>query len=282
MPPAARRWPLPDHLADQVRGYGGAAVPAKDAATVVLLRDGSHGVEVYLLRRVASMAFAAGMHVFPGGRVDPRDADPALAWAGPSRAEWAEVLHADAELAAALICAAVRETFEESGVLLAGTHPDDVVSDTTGQDWEADRLGLVDHTLAFAELLRRRRLVLRTDLLRAWSHWITPEFEPRRYDTRFFVAATPAGQRPRDVGGEADRVAWLRPADALAAFERRELGLMPPTAETLHELAPHPTLASVLAAAEHRVVAPMLPKARLVGDGAELVLPGDDAYEGLP
>lgn len=277
-----RRWPLPDHLTNAVRQHDGTAVTARDAATVILLRDGVHGVEVYLLRRVASMAFAAGMHVFPGGRVDPRDADPELAWAGPSRDDWAATLGADTDLAAALVCAAVRETFEESGVMLAGAHADDVVADTTGGDWEADRAGLVDHSVAFAEFLRRRRLVLRTDLLRAWSRWITPEFEPRRYDARFFVAALPAGQRARDVGGESDRVAWLGPAEALGAFGRGELRLMPPTAETLYELAEHRSVASVLSAASDRFVEPVLPRARLMDEGAELVLPGDDVYLDLP
>ncbi|HEX6446735.1 MAG TPA: NUDIX hydrolase [Streptosporangiales bacterium] len=276
-----RRWPLPEDLTNAVRQHDGTAVTARDAATVMLLRDGPRGVEVFLLRRVATMAFAAGMYVFPGGRVDPRDADPGLAWAGPSRDEWAAVLGADAGLAAALTCAAVRETFEESGVLLAGEHADDVVADTTGEDWEADRAGLVDHSVAFADFLRRRRLVLRTDLLRAWSRWITPEFEPRRFDARFFVAALPEGQRARDVGGESDRVAWLRPAEALGAFGRGELRLLPPTAETLYELADHRSVASVLSAAAHRVVEPVLPRPRLVEDGAELVLPGDAAYGDL-
>lgn len=276
-----RRWPLPDDLTNAVRQHDGTAVPARDAATVMLLRDGARGLEVYLLRRVAAMAFAPGMHVFPGGRVDPRDADPELSWAGPSRDDWAVTLGADTGLAAALVCAAVRETFEESGVLLAGTHADDVVADTTADDWEADRAGLVDHTVAFADFLRRRGLVLRTDLLRAWSRWITPEFEPRRYDARFFVAALPAGQRARDVGGESDRVAWLRPAEALGASGRGELRLMPPTAETLYELAEHDSVASVLAAATERKVEPVLPRARLVAEGAELVLPGDEAYGDL-
>ena len=88
------------------------------------------------------MAFAAGMCVFPGGGVDPRDFDHAVAWAGPSPAAWAEKLGTDEAMARALVCAAVRETFEESGVLLAGTSPTSVVADTTGDDWEADRLAL--------------------------------------------------------------------------------------------------------------------------------------------
>ena len=119
------RIPLPPQLVEQARAFAaGERTPAepRDAATVVLMRPGTTatGPEVYLLRRQASMAFAAGMCVFPGGGVDPRDFDHAVAWAGPAPAEWAERLGTDEATARALVCAAVRETFEESGVLLAG------------------------------------------------------------------------------------------------------------------------------------------------------------------
>lgn len=275
----ARRWRLPDEFVAEARRRQvepRPTVTAADAATVVLLRDGTDGVEVYLLRRKTSMAFAAGMYVFPGGGVDARDGDADLAWAGPTRVAWAAPLEATPDLAASLVCAAVRETFEESGVLLAGPDTATVVDDTTGDDWEADRLALLDRSLAFAEMLRRRGLVLRADLLRAWAHWITPEVEPRRYDTRFFVAALPPGQRTRDVGGEADRVAWLRPADALDRFHRGELQLLPPTATTLSELATLPSADAVLAAADSRVVQPILPEVVLTDDGADLLVPGHE------
>jgi 8-oxo-dGTP pyrophosphatase MutT (NUDIX family) len=262
------------------RGEIEPVVP-RDAATVVLLRDGERGVEVYLLRRVASMAFAAGMTVFPGGSVDPRDAHvPVAAWTGPPPQAWTGPLTADVDLARALVCAAVRETFEESGVLLAGTSPEDVVADTRGDDWEADRVALVDRTLSFAGLLERRRLVVRTDLLRVWGHWITPDVERRRFDTRFFVAALPAGQRTRDVGGEADRVHWLRPADAVEQAQRGEMILLPPTLATITELREYDTVADVLAARrEIRRVAP-----KVVVDDIDnnpqmrFLLPWDEGY----
>jgi 8-oxo-dGTP pyrophosphatase MutT (NUDIX family) len=252
----------------------------RDAATVVLLRDAGGGLEVYLLRRTASMAFAAGFFVFPGGSVDARDEDFAdESWVGPPPGEWAKSLTSDVPRARSLVCAAVRETFEESGVLLAGTSPDSVVADTSGDDWEADRLALLDRSLSLAELLRRRGLVLRADLLRAWSHWITPEVEPKRFNTRFFVAAMPAGQRTRDVGGEADRVAWLRPADALAANERGELAMLPPTLAALTNLAPCRSVDEVLAVADRLDVEPVLPK--LVVDAEDRIrflLPRDPDY----
>jgi 8-oxo-dGTP pyrophosphatase MutT (NUDIX family) len=217
----------------------GRAAPAapRDAATVMLLRSGRGGLEVYMMRRQASMAFAAGMSVFPGGSVDPRDADEEVAWAGPDAAQWGRVFDAPPEQARALVCAAVRETFEESGVVLAGATPDTVVADPTSDDWEADRNALLDRSLSLAELLARRHLVLRSDLLRPWSRWLTPVVEPRRFDTRFFAAALPEGQRTRDVGGEAAAVRWLSPAEALEAGRRREMQLLPPTAVTLAELA---------------------------------------------
>ena len=130
--------PLPPHLVEQAREYAeGRLEPAepRNAATVVLLRDGADGPLVYLLRRHTTMAFAGGMCVFPGGGVDPRDFDAAVAWHGPSPTTWATRLGVDEAMARALICAAVRETFEESGVLLAGPSGDTVVEDTTGEDW---------------------------------------------------------------------------------------------------------------------------------------------------
>ncbi|MCK2214555.1 NUDIX hydrolase [Actinomadura sp. ATCC 31491] len=252
-------FPLPAELAERARDLIAgkiAPVPPRDAATVVILRDGP---EVYLLRRKATMAFAAGAYVFPGGSVDVRDTDHAVAWAGPSPAEWGAVFRADEQLARGLVCAAVRETFEESGVLLAGPDPGSVVADTTGDDWEADRLALIDRDLAFADFLARRGLVLRSDLLKPWAHWITPEIEQRRFDTRFFVAVLPEGQRTRDVGGEADQVAWTRPGEAVERAHRGEIFLMPPTYRTLSELAEYASVADVLAAP--RDIVTILPKA---------------------
>jgi 8-oxo-dGTP pyrophosphatase MutT (NUDIX family) len=238
--PEVVRVPFPFELGQPGRDVlDGRAAPVapRDAATVMLLRPGRAGLEVYMLRRQASMAFAAGMSVFPGGSVDARDADEDVAWAGPDAQQWGRVLAAPPDLARALVCAAVRETFEESGVLLAGETPDTVVADPTSDDWERDRNALLDRSLSLAELLARRHLVLRSDLLRSWSRWITPVFEPRRYDTRFFAAALPGGQQTRDVGGEAAAVYWTGPQEALETGRRGEIALLPPTAVTLAELA---------------------------------------------
>jgi 8-oxo-dGTP pyrophosphatase MutT (NUDIX family) len=256
---------------------GRSPVVPKAAATVVLLRPAprasSDRLQVYLLRRHLSMAFAAGMYAFPGGTVDPRDSDRSVAWAGPSPADWGVRLACDESDARALVCAAVRETFEESGVLLAGTTPYSVVEDTTTEDWERDRAALVDRSLAFADFLAARGLVLRTDLLAAWAHWITPEFEPRRYDTRFFVAALPVGQRTRDVSGEADAVAWLTAEDALAGVDSGAMLMLPPTYLTLREMAGYSTVESAFAAAANRRIVAVVPGVEIVGDTAWLTLP---------
>jgi 8-oxo-dGTP pyrophosphatase MutT (NUDIX family) len=314
---------LPDEFARRVRetmAGGKEPAAARDASTVVLLRPAaSGGFEVYLLRRRRSMAFAPGAHVFPGGSVDPRDADADVAWAGPDPAEWGRILMPEsagrqraaaghhelaggswairdpgvppgsrgvptgqhslngcAALARALICAAVRETFEESGVLLAGPTPGTVVADTRGDDWETDRHALIDRSLSLAGLLQRRGLVLRSDLLRPWARWITPAMERRRFDTRFFAAALPGRQRTRHVGGEADEVVWLEPAAAIGAARKGKILLIPPTAVTLAELSHHDSLAGVLAASGD--MAPRQPEISVTADAAWLSLPAGLEY----
>ena len=270
------RLPLPDALVAQARAYGdGSVEPAtpRNAATVVLMRPSADGPSVYLLRRQTSMAFAAGMCVFPGGGVDERDFDTSVAWAGPSPADWAARLGVDEHLARALVCAAVRETFEECGVLLAGPSADDVVADVTGDEWEADRQALESKRLALTELLERRGLVLRTDLLGAWSGWLTPVFEPRRYRTWFFVAVLPEGQRTRDVSTESDQVTWMPALSAVEAVEKQDLFMLPPTYLTCLEVAQSATPDDVLAAARGREVEMFMPEVVSLGDDFVLSLP---------
>lgn len=258
---------LVEHATAWLAAPGEPAVP-RDAATVVLVRDGAEGLEAYLLRRRTSMAFAAGMYAFPGGSVDPRDGAPQTRWAGPSVRQWAGSFGCAEPLARALVCAAVRETFEEAGVLLAGPTAEDVVADTTAAEWERDRLALLDRTLAMAELLDRRRLVLRSDLLRPWAHWVTPEFEPRRFDTKFLVAAVPPRQRARDVSGEADLAEWVPVGVALADVSAGRRAMLPPTVAVLRDLAEHQDVSSVLAAP--RRIERVLP--RLKADGGRMWL----------
>ncbi|MEU0147513.1 NUDIX hydrolase [Streptomyces sp. NPDC006288] len=261
-----------------------AAVPPRRAATVMLLRDdrsgtGAGGPSVHMLRRRTSMAFAGGAYAYPGGGVDPRDDDRLVRWAGPSLETWAGRLGVDTPAEAqAVVCAAVRETYEEAGVLLAGPAADTVVSDTTGADWEADRAALVARELSFAGFLERRGLVLRSDLLAAWARWITPAFEPRRYDTWFFVAALPEGQRTRNASTEADRTVWIRPDEAADGYDRGELLMMPPTVATLRALRPYRTAGEALKGAESQDLAPVLAEARMEGDELVLSWPGHEEF----
>lgn len=253
--------PILSVMSDRARAWLAGDMPPgplRDAATVALVRDGVDGLEVYLQRRVTTMAFAAGMYVFPGGGVDPRDLAERPRWAGPPPEWWAEQFGCEPALAAALVAAAVRETFEECGVLLAGPSGDEVVADVSGEDWEADRVALLSRELAFTDLLDRRGLTLRADLLRPWDHWITPEMEERRFNTRFFVAALPTGQRPRYVGGEADRVAWMRPPDALSRFQAGELAMVPPTVAVVTSLGRAEAVSDLLAAS--REIVPVMPR----------------------
>lgn len=271
------RIPLPDSLVEQARVFArGDADPAepRNAATVVLTRPGAAGPEVYLLRRQASMAFAAGMCVFPGGGVDPRDFEAHVDWAGPSVEQWAIQLETDPATACALVCAAVRETFEESGVLLAGPSADEVVSDTTAPEWEADRLALEARELSFSAFLERRGLVLRSDLLVAWSAWLTPIFEPRRYRTWFFAAALPEGQRTRDVSSESSSVAWMGAAEAARQVESREMLMLPPTYLTCLQVAQFDSPSGMVAAARDRHVRMFMPE--VVSEGDEFVLSRPD------
>ena len=268
--------PLPDHLVEVAREYEeGRQQPAepRNAATVILMRPSAEGPEVYYLRRQVSMDFAGGMCVYPGGGVDPRDFDAAVGWAGPSPAAWAARLGCDEETARALVCAAVRETFEESGVLLAGTSPTSVVEDTSGDDWEVDRVALESRELSMTDFLTRRELVLRTDLLGVWDAWLTPIFEPKRYRTWFFVAALPTGQVTRDVSSESSSVAWIPARTAARQADSGELALMPPTYLTSIEVGEHDSPEEVLAVAASRSVEMFTPSVEPLGSGWTLSMP---------
>jgi 8-oxo-dGTP pyrophosphatase MutT (NUDIX family) len=274
---------LPPALAERAREFVARrlpAVPPRPAATVVLLRDADAGIEVYLLRRKTSMAFAGGMQAFPGGAVDPRDADDhALGWLGSPPAAWAERLGTSVPLARGFVCAAIRETFEESGVLLASA-PDGSPITPAGPVWESDRRALVERRLALSDLLEQRGLRVRSDVLRPWAHWVTPRFEPRRYDTWFFLAALPAGQQARDVSGEAERAFWSSPGEAISAAEASQAAMLPPTWAVLDQLADYSTTADALAAATGRVIESVTPGWVEVDGEISVVLPGDSAFPG--
>lgn len=224
-------------------------VAVRPAATVMLVRDADQDrLEVFLMRRHAAMEFAAGMTVFPGGGVDDRDRNADIAWYGPDPEWWAERFGVETGLAEALVCAAARETFEESGVLFAGPadDPDGIVRDASV--YHRERVALEDRSLSFADFLRAEKLVLRADLLRPWANWVTPKEErTRRYDTYFFVGALPEGQRAdADINTESDLAGWARPEAAIEDFAEGRALLLPPTWTQLDSLAGR-TVAEVLA-----------------------------------
>ena len=277
-PPGTRSGPaVPRVLAERARDLSdGRLTPAvpRDAATVNLLRSpeqgGGDGFEAFLLLRTAELEFAPGACVFPGGSVDERDADSGTGWAGPSPEDFGVLLDVPAERARALVCAAIRETFEESGVLLAGQAGDGGALVSNSAELAADRHALLTGAATLGDVLGRRGLVLRADLLTPWARWITPEVSPRRYDTWFFAAALPPGQTATAAPeghadpGESESGTWLRPAAALEAAEAGQITLLPPTAVTLRELAGNDDVPGILS--RRMTIAPRLPRV-VVEDG---------------
>lgn len=256
----------------------------RDAATVMLVRDVAAGLEVLLLQRNLRSDFVGGAHVFPGGAVDPADRDPAI----ERRCVGRTPAECDARLGVgqdgrAFWVAAVRECFEEAGLLLArraGTAQ--VLSfadEAVAERFIAHRAAL-NGGRPFAELLVDEDLVLDLGALHYVSHWVTPRGVPRRYDTRFFVAAAPATQVPLHDDHETVASAWMAPGEALARHRRGDLDLVLPTIRNLETLQPHRTVAEVLAAASAMVDVPTIhPRLVAAGDGVRVLLPGDPGYD---
>lgn len=254
--------------------------PTRPAATVLLLRDAPAGparagkrspLEVFMQRRTASMAFAPSMWVFPGGSVSAEDDDADLPWAGPSAADWATRLDLPVEQARGIVVAAVRELFEECGVLLASTPQASAVVSTDDGVWQVERSALVEHRQSMGAVLRRHGLVMRTDLLSWRDHWITPAFEPRRYDTYFFAARLPSGQDADDATTEADEAEWVDPAMLLEQVADGRARALPPTIVNVERLAASESVDAYLARPEAR--APVMP--RLVRTDGSVVLRAD-------
>jgi len=247
--------------------------PAAPSATVVLLRDGADGadgLEVFLLRRNGQSDVLGGAYVFPGGKVDPEDS----AWA--ERLDTApDVLHArlgEPDLpvpqAAGLFATAIREVFEETGLLLA-----DVTPQQARDVWAMLRTGP-----RFDELLAPMGVRLHAGALHPWSRWITPRLSSvtrKRFDTRFFVATVPPGQEPGHDTHEATASLWLSPRAALQQYWNGQIDLAPPQIMSLNHLARHRDTASVIAAAQARTPPCVQPEPRDVDGTRVLCYPGD-------
>ena len=260
-------------------------VTPRPAATLILARDASHGLEVLLAKRTHLANFAGGAYVFPGGAVDKADSAPELATfaSGIDDAEASKRLGIERGGLGYWV-AAIRECFEEAGLLFAHAH-DDVLIDIDGHaapHFATVRKALATGDVTLLDLLQSNNLRLATDRLHYFSHWITQAGRPRRYDTRFFLAEAPERQTPSHDGEELVNHLWIRPAEAIERSSRGELNLMFPTLKTLESIS---KLREVAAAVEYartlRVRPPMSPRTGTGRDGKKLLVPGDFAYAEL-
>lgn len=254
---------------------------------MLLLRDGADGLEVFMVRRNLNSDFVGGAYVFPGGAVDPGDREAELdpICEGRSDADTSARLGIDRG-GLAFWVAAIRESFEEAGVLLAYDRTGEVVDldDDAGRErWAEHRRAVDTSERRLIDVCADEGLRLAVDGMHYFGHWITPEGAPRRYDTRFFLAAAPTRQTPLHDDHEVIANEWIRPADGLARAEAGELMMLPPTTASLRAVARFATAAEALAAATEITDVPtILPRVIAVDGGMRIAMPGDPEYDGVP
>jgi len=248
-------------------------VSARPASTVVLLRL-ANPFEVFLVRRSDSIAFMGGAHVFPGGRVDATDHFDDIDSRSDGMTEAAaRMSDVPADVAIAHHVAALRELFEEAGVLLARP----LASISTSQ-LERHRRDLLAGTVAFADIIRVESLRLALDELAYFAHWVTPEIETRRFDTRFFIARAPDGQTPVHDDGETSHSEWLAPLAAIEQSRSGMISLPPPTWTTLSMLSRFDSIDEVFAWARRKPIPRVQPRFEKHGERTLLFYPGDPMY----
>jgi 8-oxo-dGTP pyrophosphatase MutT (NUDIX family) len=245
---------------------------ARPASTVILLRPASP-LEVFLVRRSDSIAFMGGAHVFPGGRVDADDHIEDGAIADGVDAAVARMPDLPALEAVAQYVAALRELFEEAGVLLARPLGGESIARLG-----ADRHALLKGTRAFTEIIRAEGLRLAFDELVYFAHWVTPEIETKRFDTRFFLARAPEDQTPVHDEGETIHSEWLDPADAIGRALGGEISLPPPTWTTLEMLTRFDSVDAVVAWARAKTIPRVQPRFEKRDGQTLLFYPGDPQY----
>ncbi len=217
------------------------------AATILLARDGADGIEVFMVKRHHQIDFISGALVFPGGKVDKRDNDADLAEFIEGDKGWTDEMRA-------LGAAAIREAFEESGILLArDVAAKTLVDETRLQSLEPYRQALEKHEIGLVDMLRKERLALAFDLLARFAHWITPEHMPKRFDTHFFIAPSPVGHAGRHDGRESVDSVWITAERAIN--DRKTWNVVFPTKLNLMKLANWRTVAEALSAC--RLEAPL-------------------------
>jgi 8-oxo-dGTP pyrophosphatase MutT (NUDIX family) len=248
-------------------------VPAALSATILLVRDGARGLEVFMVQRHHRIDFATGAMVFPGGKLEEGDFDAALR----GRARGAEGL-SNAELA--LRAGAIRETFEEARVLLARRRGQEAL--LSGAELRAvevrHRAALEGHALRLPELTAAEDLELACDRLVPFAHWITPEFMPKRFDTWFFLVAAPADQIAVHDGHESVDSLWLRPSDAVAEAGAGRRMIIFPTLLNLKKLGRAASVAEALGAARREPIVTVLPRVVETERGRVLRIPPDAGY----
>lgn len=259
-------------------------VPVRDAATIMVVRDSEAGtgIEVLMLRRNARSDWVGGAHLFPGGAVDDEDRAEEIAARCTGRsAEEADRLLGTAAGGRGLFVAAMRECFEEAGILIADTEegPLSFEDPPVAERFEEWRRKLNSNETPFVAICRHESLTLALDRLGYFSHWITPDGSPRRYDTRFFVAVLPAGQTALHDDAEVVDSIWMSPAEALGRQAAGDIDMMFPTVKNLEAISHFWRSEELMAATATAEVPTILP--RVVVDGSEMrfLLPGDDGYE---
>lgn len=255
-------------------------VVPREASSLILLREAPEAgvLEVLMVERHANSAFAGGVYVFPGGMVDEEDCDPDFVrhCSGPSPQQASDILgdSLPPQRAIGFFVAAVRELFEEAGVLLAyedtgeGEGPAPWRKELMGGKHGPDPGGRLDvlrsrlraEDITFHKMVEEERLRLALDRLIYFAHWVTPEIMPMRYDTRFFLAQAPPSQNPLCDEDETASLLWIAPARALKLCRSGHFPLLPPTVANLWELSQHATVNEALAAARKKKVVTVRPR----------------------
>jgi 8-oxo-dGTP pyrophosphatase MutT (NUDIX family) len=230
-----------------------------------------------MLQRTMNSDFVGGAYVFPGGTVDPDDSDPG--WEDRMLPLSDDLVRALGEDAIPLVVCAIRETFEEAGILLARTREGEPVRLLDDEVWDERRDALNAHARSFADIVDEADIVLDPSLLRYWSRLVTPLSAPKRYDARFFVARMPQGQDPLHDDMETTDSIWIRPSKAVEDGRAGRFMIIFPTRRTLEAIDEHPDAASVFAAAEERDREPITPDVVMVDGVPKIALPGGTIHD---
>ena len=270
---------LPEGFAQTIEDPPDVPVAPRPAATIVLLRDGHGGMEVLLMRRSRRAGFVPGAYVFPGGRVDSSDALPAIISLlddlDPDTAR-DRLEHHGEPPAIAYYLAALREAFEETGIMV-GLRADGSAPPTAAEDPSVDEIrdALMGDRIGFDEAIARLKCRIAGDAIEYIAHWITPEPEPRRYDTRFFAAKVRSGATPIVDPREMTDALWLSPHDALERLDRGELPMVFPTIKTIEALSRYDSADEALEGYGAEPVRTILPTLVVTPTGIGLEIPDD-------